>query len=596
MTIIKVLITAIVCTALSTVYADDFQGSHGYALLGTLKYQKDFKCFDYVKADAPKGGRIKFAYPNKFDSLNPFILKGNPAPNLDYTYETLMADSLDEPASQYGLIAEKVIISKDKNQVDFILRPQAKWHDGSTITAYDVEFSFKTLRDKGHPNYKILLHEVDKIEVINDYQIKYYLKQGYSPAIIATLGAIPVISKAFFTVNDFEKTHEKPFMGSGPYKIKEYSFGKYIRYERDENYWAKDLPVNKGQYNFNEIQVDCYQDSDIAIQALLNEEYDFRQENVARIWATQYNSDAFKDGLIIKETMPSKQPANLQGLFFNLRKKVLQDVKLREAINLAYDFDWINKYLFYGSYNRLESYFHNTEFAATDFPTDKELEILREYYTKLPEEVFVKNYVIPTTEARMQKNRNNLRQAKQILIDAGYEIQGGKMISPFTQQAVELEIVYDSQYFERIFHVLKDNLAKIGITLELRYIDKTQYEQRMQKFDFDIVMGAFVPSIVPGPLQRVIWHSKSDVMGGYNLAGVHNEVVDDLVDRINKTNSHEELTYLCKALDRVLLWNYYTVLQYYSPGFRIVYWNKFERPEIKPTYNIGINTWWMKKF
>jgi microcin C transport system substrate-binding protein len=412
--------------------------------------------------------------------------------------------------------------------------------------------------------------------------------------LVATIGSIPIISKVFFSKNDFEKYHDKPIMGSGPYKIKEYDFGKYIIYERVKNYWGKDLPVNKGQYNFDEIQYDCYQDMDVAVQALLNEEYDFRQENVARIWATAYNADLFNKGLMIKEVLPSKQPANLQATFFNLRKPVLNDVNLRRAINLAYDFDWINKYLFYGSYERLESYFHNTEFAASGIPVGRELEILSEFKDQIPIEIFDEIYITPTTGAERKNNRENLKQAKQILLNAGYKIINNKMISPITNKPIELEIIYVYQGFERIFHVLKDNLARIGITLNLRFIDKAQYEQRQQKFDYDLINAAFIPSIIPGPVQEMIWHSKSDIVGGYNLAGVHNVVVDNLIQRIKKANDKNEMIALCKALDRILLWNYYTIPQHYSAGFRIVYWNKFERPQIKPSYNIGENTWWMK--
>ena len=592
---IKTIIALILCIISIAVNAEESDISHGYALLGKLKYKNDFKNFEYVNQDAPKGGKIKFAYPSIFDSLNPFILKGNSAPGLAYTYETLMADSMDEPASQYGLIAEKIIIPKDRKWVEFVLRLEAKWHDGTRITASDVAFSFDTLKDRGNPNFRILFNEVQKAEAINDHQIRFYLKNSQDPTIIATIGSLPIISKAFFTTHDLESYHDKPFLGSGPYKVKEYNFGKYIIYERVDNYWGRDLPVNKGQYNFNQIQYDCYQDMEIAVQALLNGEYDFRQENVARIWATQYNGDAFKKGLMIKETMSSKQSANLQAMFFNLRKPVLTDVNLRKAINLAYDFDWVNKYLFYDSYKRLESYFHNTEFAATGLPEGRELNILSEFIGQVPNEVFTDIYVTPGTNATRQTNRENLKQAKQILLNSGYKVLNGKMISPVTQKPVELEIIYEYQAFERIFHALKDNLANIGITLNLRFIDKAQYELRVQKFDYDLINGVFVPSIIPGSVQEMVWHSKSDMTGGYNLAGVHNPVVDNLIQRIKHAKDKVELVALSKALDRVLLWNYYTVPQYYSPGFRIIYWDKFERPKIKPTYNIGESTWWMKK-
>ncbi len=568
--------------------------NHGYSIYSGLKYKADFAHFNYVNPNAPKGGEMKYAHIGTFNSVNLHILKGTKAPGLDYAYDALLVKSMDELNSYYGLVAETLEYPKDLSWVIFNMRKEAKWHDGSGITADDVIFSFHTLKEKGDPNYRIALEDVKGIEKLDDHRVKYTFNSKHEPLQIPTIGELPILQKRFFENKAFDQ-FEDVYPTSGPYKIKDYKSGKFIQYERVKDYWGKGLPVYKGLYNFDIINYDCYHESAIAVEALKAGAFDFREENISQVWLTAYNGKAFKDGRMIREAVQHKVPANLQALFFNIRKEVFQDIAVRKAIFYAYDFDWINQNLYYGIYNRTKSYFENTEYAAKGLPTGQELEILNKFRDDLPKELFEKEFMTPTTGSDSMRNRENLRVAKQILLDAGYKIVGEKMISPITGEPVEFELIYHFQAFERLILAFKSNLAKIGITVNPRLIDYAQYLLRVSNFEYDCITAAFTPTTFPGRNQMQLWHSKSDVIGGYNLTGVKNKVVDSLLDRLVEVETKEEIIAYARALDRVLLWGYYSVPQVYSRHYRIVYWNKFGIPDIRTDYALGMEAWWSKQ-
>ncbi|MCE2992239.1 MAG: extracellular solute-binding protein [Candidatus Jidaibacter sp.] len=568
--------------------------SHGYAAYSNLKYPANFAHFDYVNPNAPKGGELKMAHVGTFDSVNANILKGTKAPGLDYIYDALMVNSFDELNSYYGLVAESIEYPESLSWVIFNMRKEAKWHDGSLMTADDLIFSFNTLKEKGNPNYKIVLADITKVEKLDDYRVKYTFASSHEPLLISIIGELPIIQKKFFQDKAFDQ-FEEVYPTSGPYRIKNYSHGKFITFERVKDYWGKDLPVFKGVYNFDIIHYDVYRENTIAVEALKAGDFDFREENISQVWATAYSGKDFDNGSLIKEAVPHKLPANLQALFLNMRKDALKDIALRKAIFYAYDFDWMNKNLFYSIYTRTKSYFDNTVYAASGLPQGEELKVLKRFENDLPKEVFEKEFITPTTNSNIMKNRVNLKIAKQILLDAGYQIVGDKMISPITKKPVELEIIYHFQGFERLLLALKENLAKIGITLNLRLIDYAQYLLRMNSFDYDIIIAAFTPTTFPGRNQMQVWHSSSDVKGGYNLSGVRSRVVDELLNNLVNAKDKDSVITYSRALDRVLLWNYYAVPQMHSKNYRIIYWNKFGIPAIRPSYALGVETWWTKQ-
>lgn len=591
---VRIILLLALMLGVSVQAAENITKSHGYAIYSELKYKEGFTHFDYANPSAPKGGEIRYGHIGTFNSVNANVLKGTKAPGLDYIYDALMVKSMDELNSYYGLVAESLEYPQDLSWVIFNINKAATWHDGSPITADDVVFSFYTLKEKGDPNYRIVLAEVKAVEKLDKYRVKYVFNSKYEPLQIPIVGELPIIQKAFFEGKAFDQ-FEEVYPTSGPYKIKDYSHGKFIQFERVKDYWGKDLPVYRGLYNFDIINYDCYHESTIAVEALKAGAFDFREENISQVWATAYQGAAFDERRIIKEEVPHQLPANLQALFFNMRKEMFQDVALRKAIYYAYDFDWMNQNLFYGIYTRTKSYFENTEYAATGIPTGKELEILKEFKNELPKELFEKEFVVPTTASDPMHNRENLRIAKQTLLDAGYKMVGEKMISPITGKPVEFELIYHFQAVERIILALKSNLAKIGITLTPRLIDHAQYLLRTGDFEYDSISAAFTPTTFPGRNQMQLWHSSSDVKGGYNLTGVRSKVIDSLLDHLVDAKTKEEVTSYAQALDRALLWGYYAIPQMYSRNYRIIYWNKFGIPDIRPAYALGVEAWWSKQ-
>ncbi|MCE2993089.1 MAG: extracellular solute-binding protein [Candidatus Jidaibacter sp.] len=566
---------------------------HSYAIFSEPKYSKDFKHFDYVNPDAPKGGSFVKGHVGAMDSLNAYTLKGNKAPGLEYIYDTLLVSSFDELSSFYPLLAESFYVSPKNDWVVFNIRKEARWHDDTPITSEDVAFSVNILREKGSPTYQIMLKEVGAVDILDEHTVKIHMLNTRDPALIAVIGQLPILSSAYFKQHDFLDSDDVPMLTSGPYRIKEYKPNKTIVYERVNDYWGKELPVNKGYYNFEYLKYEAFLENIIAIEALKGGELDFREENVSKLWAKAYNSKAIKDGRLKKEFAIHTSPPNLQSIFLNTRRPLLHDIHLRKALTECFDFDWMNKYLFHGLYKRIESYYQNTQYSAPGLPSAEEISVLSQFRDQLPNELFTKEFTIPSTDADPLKNRANLVKAKKMLLDAGYYYSGTKLMSS-AHKPVEMDIIYHFQGFERIFLAYKENLEKIGIKLNLRLLDYTQYQKRLQDFDFDMTVAALAPAIVPGDLELQLWHSSSDVVGGLNFAGIHDNVVDYLIEKLRASDTKEQKVLYARCLDRVLLWNYYSVLQLYSNNYRLIYWDKFGIPDVRPTYYLGLETWWLK--
>ena len=568
--------------------------SYGIAMHGKLKYPQNFTHFDYVNPQAPKGGTLKLAEQGTFDSLNDFIAKGNAA-NIGLIYDSLMISSGDEAFSQYGLVAKSVRYGIDRSWIEYQLRSDARFHDGKKITADDIKFSFELIVEKGHPSYKTQYSDVKSVSVITPERIRFEFKNGNNKELVLLTGQLPILPKHATNSKTFAKTSLNIPLGSGPYKISRIDAGKSLRFERVDNYWAKDLPVNIGRYNFNNIQYDYYRDSTVMLEALKAGEYDVRRENVSRLWATAYTGKAIDEGRLITENIRHSNPQGMQGFAINNRKTKFQDVRVRKALNLAFDFEWTNSSLFYNAYIRTNSYFSNSELAAIDLPSPAELLLLEPLKQHLPPEVFTTAFQNPKTKGN-GNNRRQLRQAKKLLLDAGWKVRDG-VLKNAQGLAFNFEILIYDTAFERIINPYIKNLAKLGITASIRKVEISQFIHRMRQFDFDLLVSSFGQSLSPGTEQIQYWHStQADVPASRNLMGIKSIAIDQLIHHVVTAGSREALITASKALDRALLHSYYMVPQWYIDSHRIAYWNKFGRPAIAPKYDATFNgnlmTWW----
>ena len=577
-----------------TVLGADSVVSHAVALHGQPKYSPGFKHLDYVAPDAPKGGEVRLAQIGTFDSLNPFILKGVAAAGIGGIFDTLTYNSDDEAFSEYGLIAETIEIPWDSSWVAFTLRPEARFHDGSPVTVEDVIFSFEILQSKGHPFYRSYYANVVSAEKVAERKVKFSFGAGENRELPLIVGQMPVLSKAYWSAREFEKTTLEPPLGSGPYRIIAVDPGRSITYQRVPDYWGARLPVNAGRNNFDTLRHDYYRDATVALEAFKAGEYDFRAENVAKQWATGYDSPALAQGRIKKEEIAHEQPQGMQGFVFNTRRPFFKDPRVRQALGLAFDFEWTNKNLFFGAYTRTESYFSNSELASRGLPGAEELKILEPFRGRIPEEVFTTAYQPPSTDGT-GGIRNNLRQALRLLKEAGWEVRAQKLVNRATGTAMEFELLLISPAFERVALPFKRNLARLGIDMTVRTVDTAQYEKRLEDFDFDMVVARRGQSLSPGNEQRDFWTSeKAGVAGSRNLAGVKDPVVDKLVDLLIRAPDRQSLIHRTRALDRVLLWGHYVIPHWHITKFRVAYWDKFGRPRVTPKYALGFDTWWIK--
>lgn len=571
--------------------------THGIAMHGAPKYPASFTHFDYADPAAPKGGSVRLHAIGSFDTLNGFTLKGMAADGLGLTQDTLMSPSADEPFSEYGLIARTVTVPEDRSWVRFDLRPEARWHDGTPITADDVAFSFDTLKTKGHPFYRSYYAAVKAVEKNGPLSVTFRFQGGGNRELPLILGQMPVLPAHYWRGRDFAATTLAPPLGSGPYRLVSAEAGRTVAYERVKDYWGKDLPVNRGRYNFDSLRYDYYRDTTVALEAFKAGAFDMIAEYEAKKWATAYDFPAAKDGRVVRAEIPRHTPSGMQGYVFNTRRAIFADRRVREALAYAFDFEWTNATLFYGAYKRLASYFDNSELGATALPDAEETAILAPFRDRLPPEVFTKVYAPPRVEGE-NGLRKNLRTAIAKLKAAGWEIRNGVMTEVATGKPLRFEIMLNgiqSTAMERITLPFVQNLKRIGIAASLRSVDVNQYQNRAQNFDFDLLVGSFPQSMSPGNEQEDFFGSTAaDRPGSRNLAGVKSPVVDALIRRIIMARDRRDLVEATRALDRVLLWSFYVIPQWYIPHDRIAYWNRFGRPAHGETLGgVDFWTWWV---
>ena len=567
---------------------------HGLSLFGDLKYPANFQHFDYVNPDAPKGGTVKFAAIGTFNTLNPFQLVGSREGAEGQIFDTLMTPSYDEPSSMYGLIAQSVEVAPDRSSVTYTLRPEARFQDGSKITPEDVVWTFDTLKAKGHPRFRLYYADVLKAEKVGDTAVKFTFRNGDNRELPSIVGEMVVLSKAYWSKVDFDKPLQEPPLGSGLYKIASFEMGRSITYERDPNYWGKDLPVNRGRYNFATERYDYYRDPSIALEAFKAGQFDIRVENVAKNWAVGYDSPALSAGLIKKEEIQNQIPQGMQGFGFNTRHALFKDARVRDALTYLFDFEWTNKNLFYGAYTRSRSYFSNSELAATGTPSADELKLLDPLKGQIPGEVFTKEYDPPKTDASGEI-RDNLRAALKLLGEAGWSVKGGKLVNA-QGQAFQFEFLLsqDQADFERVVLPFGQNLKRIGIEMQVRLVDPAQYDNRLKTFDYDMIVVSLGQSLSPGNEQRDYWASASaDENGSENYMGVSSKAVDTLVDDVINAKDRASLVTATHALDRVLTWSHYVIPNWYLSYFRVATWDKFARPQVSPPYSLALDTWWI---
>lgn len=584
----------------SGVVADDgVTTSHGFTLFGDLKYGPDATHFDYANPEAPKGGEFRYSFASSFDNLNPFIISGTaPRRNLDaLIFDGLMERGGDEPASIYGVIAESLTYPADYSWVEFRLRDGARWHDGLPITPEDVVYSLELFKTQAAPEYRANYADVAAAEKTGPNTVRFTLTPGGDRGTIYTVAQLIVLPKHYWENRDFGAPTIEPPLGSGPYRLGRVDSGRSISYERVTDYWAADLPINKGMHNFDLIRHDYYRDITIEHEALLAGNVDLRWETLPTQWATGYDVDAVRDGRLIKEILPYSGTTMYAGYFFNLRKPKFQDRRVREAIAKAFDFEWTNRMLFHGLYIRLTSHFENSELAAHGMPSAAEIELLEPYRDQLPEQLFNEPWEPPSTDGTRASLRENLRESVRLLNEAGWTINDGQLVSP-DGTPMRFEVIAWDPYFERVTGPFLINLQLLGIDARQRTVDTAQWFRRMQNFDFDVTIAFYFPQFMsPGAEQREFWGSEySNRPGTRNYMGINDPVVDALIEKIVAAPDRPARVAATRALDRVLLWNFYSIPHYYAPGIPIVYWDKFGRPERDPTWLRIIwhmSNWWV---
>jgi microcin C transport system substrate-binding protein len=593
---INVTLTALAIVTFFTgtaIGAQTPEPTHAIAMHGAPKYGPDFKHFDYVNPKAPKGGLVKLGTTGSFDSLNPFIVRGEAAIALGRLYDTLTAAAADEPFTQYGLLAESMRVPKDRSWVSFTLRPQARWHDGKPVTVEDVIFSFNILREKGSPFYRLYYASVDTVEKTGARTVKFTFKPGENRELPLILGQLAILPKHYWETRDFTKTTLEPPLGSGAYRIDKVDAGRSISYRRVADYWGRDLPVNVGQGNFDVIRYDYYRDRTVELEAFKAGEFHFRQENSSKNWATAYDIPAVREKVLRKEAIEHNRSSGIQGFVFNTRREIFADSRVRQALAFAFDFEWSNKNLFYGQYKRTRSYFDNSELAATGLPSPEELKILEPYRGRIPDEVFTKEYNPPKTDGT-GRIRSNLRQADSLLKEAGWVIKGRKRVNTKTGQELSFQIVLVSPLFERIALPFAKNLKRLGVNARVRTVDSAQYLRLLETFDFDMVSFIWGQSLSPGNEQRNFWGSGAAKQNGSrNFMGVNDPVVDELIEKVIAAPDREALILRCRALDRVLQWGHYLIPHFHLGSDRLVFWDKFGVPKVTPLRGAQFETWWI---
>ncbi len=597
-TILCALVLSLLVVAMPLADQPNYKG-HAISMYGDLKYGSDFTHFEYANPNAPRGGTVKMSASGTYDSMNQFILKGVWAYGLGLIYDSLTEHSLDEPFSEYGLLAESIEVPPDRSWALFTLRSGARWHDGKPITPEDVVFTFQTIQTKGSPRYRNYYADIKQVEKIGERQVKFTFGGKDNRELPLIVGQLAILPKHYWEDKNFEETTLKPPLGSGPYKIEAYDPGRSITYRRVENYWGVDLPVKKGRYNPDVIHYDYYKDRTVATEAQKGGEFDFDLQNNSKSWATAYDIPAVAEGRLIKELIPHENGTGMQGFWFNTRRSKFADPKVRHALAHAFDFEWTNTNLFYGQYARSTSYFSNTELASSGLPQGQELEILEAFRGQIPEDVFTSEYKPPTTDGS-GNIRQNLRVAARMLKAAGWSVKEGKLTSDASGETMVIEfLINNSPAWERIVGPYIQSLERLGVEATIKIVDTSQYQNRIQEYDFDAIVSLRAQSLSPGNEQRYYWTSAAaDESGTRNYAGIKDPVVDALVDQLINAPDRKTLVSTTHALDRVLLWGHYVVPHWHIRAHRVVYWNKFGKPDISPKYMpqpwlYFPDTWWV---
>lgn len=575
---------------------------HALSLMGDIKYGPDFRHFDYVNPQAPKAGVVRFGVQGSFDSFNLVTagIRGQFAGGVAQIYDQLMTRSLDEPNSEYGLLAEAVRHPDDYSSVSFRLRSEARWHDGKPVTPEDVVWSFDVQKQHSAAA-QFYYQDVTKAEVTGEREVTFSFRTKGNRELPLIVGQLTVLPKHWWTgtgpngaPRNIAETTLEPPLGSGPYRVKAFEAGRNVVLERVPDYWGAKLPVNVGTNNFNEMRYEYFRDLTVLVEAFKGDQFDFRSENVARQWVTSYDFPARREGKVVAEEFPIRSTGVMQAFVPNLRRAKFSDPRVRQALNLAFDFEEANKLLFFGLYERVQSYFHGIELASSGLPEGRELEILNEYKDRLPKEVFTTPYKPPVNGAP-DAVRNNLREAVRLLREAGWEIKGGRLVNAKSGERFTIELLTESPAFERVMLFYKPALERIGFEVSVRTVDGPQYENRQRNFDFDMIVNAWGQSISPGNEQRNMWGTSSaDRPGSQNYAGIKNPVVDELIEKLIFAKDRDELVAVTRAMDRVLLWNHYVIPNWTSLKQRTLRWDRFARPAELPEYGASAfpTVWW----
>ncbi len=574
--------------------------AHGVSLDGHLKYPKGFERFDYTSPQAKSGGTLVLHDLGGFDKMNPFTLKGEAPMGLSsYVFEPLAVASLDEPYAEYGLIASDIELAPDRKSVTFTLNPQARFSDGTPVTAEDVQFSLNTLKsDQAHPSYQLYFHDIARAVILGPHKIRFdFTRPNRELHMIAA--QLPVLCKKFYTSHPFNGDGSGSMtipVGSGPYVVSDVQTGKSITYTKNPNYWAKDLNVRRGMFNFQNIVIKYFKDPVVSLEAFKAGEFDFMLVTIAKQWSRDMEGPRFDNGELIKKTFPNKNDAGMQGFAFNTRRPIFQNPLVRQALGLAFDFEWTNKTLFFSQYTRDNSYFSNSDYAATGLPDADELKLLEPFRAQLPPEVFTTPLTPPTTDPPSSL-RGNLRQAQELLAKAGWNVRDGKLVNA-QGEPFQFEILLTGDAFSRVIAPYVANLAKLGISVSYRTVDPALYADRVKNFDFDMVVAVFGQSQSPGNEQRDYWTSEAaDRKGSRNIIGIKSPVVDDLVKAVIYAQDQKSLVTACHALDRVLWYGYYVVPNWYIGYHRLAYAAKLKYPQTAPRYygaDQWLDAWWME--
>ncbi|WP_104698090.1 MULTISPECIES: extracellular solute-binding protein [unclassified Helicobacter] len=571
------------------------------ALDGEVKY-KDLKHFDYVNINAKQGGVFRNYEIGSFDSLNPFILKGNPAQGLELIYDTLMVQSLDEPYSQYGLIADNIQVADDHFSVIFHINPLARFNDGVRVTAQDVKFSFDTLMQKGSIIFSQYYADVKEAKVLDSQNIQFVFKTNQNKELPLILGQLQILPKHFYIknqVNTFgDNVLQKP-LGSGPYSVESFDIGKKIIFKKNKDYWAKDLPVVKGFFNFDKVVFDYYKDESVALKAFLKGDYDWRIETTAKIWARGYVGKDVRENRIHKVMIKHMLPSGMQGFFMNARKEFFKNPLVREALLYAFDGEWSNKNLFFSQYSRTLSFFNNSIYAMKGKITQEELKILEPYQDLIAKKyprLLKEEFIIPKTAGDGYSKRENLKYAQELLKKAGYEIKDFHLVDSKTKKPFVFTLTLENPAFERLALAYAKNLEILGIKMKIEIVDSSRYNTLVRNFNYDMIVGIIGQSLFPGNEQLYYWSSKSaDTKGSRNYAGIKDEIVDDLIARLIKSKNKQEQIAITKSLDRVLSWGFYVIPHFYLPYYRIAYWDRIKMPSNSPLYGFTPYVWWIEE-